>query len=60
MARDYTMLARKATLLTRGHYRKKALEMRQKAMGVSLPDVRRLVWLERWLGRMLPKESEDS
>jgi tetratricopeptide (TPR) repeat protein len=60
MARDYTMLARKATVLTRGHYREKALEMRQKAVGVSTRGARRLVWLDRWLRRMLPQESEDS
>jgi tetratricopeptide (TPR) repeat protein len=59
MARDYVMLARKATLLTRRHYREKALEMRQKALDVRVPDVRRLAWLERWLRRMLPKESDE-
>ena len=59
MARDYTMLARRATVLTRGHYREQALQMRQRAAGVSIPDVRRLVWLDGWLSRMLPKVSGD-
>lgn len=60
MARDYTMLARKAAVLSRGHYWERALEMRQKAVGVSIRNARRLVWLDRCLRRMLPQESEDS
>jgi tetratricopeptide (TPR) repeat protein len=60
MARDYAMLARKATLLTRGHYRDRALAMQQKAIEVKSPDLRRLAWLQRWLRRMLPKTTDDT
>jgi tetratricopeptide (TPR) repeat protein len=59
MARAYTMLARKAAVLARRHYRNRAQEMRKKAQGVPIPDVQRLAWLDRWLQRMLPKESAD-
>jgi tetratricopeptide (TPR) repeat protein len=60
MARDYAMLARNATMLTRRHYRDKALAMRKKAIRVKSPDVLRLAWLDRWLRRMLPKSADDA
>jgi len=53
MARDWTMLARKAKGLNKEHYRDSALEMQEKAEGVSAPDGQRLAWLKSWMRRRL-------
>jgi tetratricopeptide (TPR) repeat protein len=53
MARDYAMLARKATGLNQQRYSAKALAMRQKAAGVPVPEGQRLAWLDAWLQRRL-------
>jgi tetratricopeptide (TPR) repeat protein len=53
MARDYAMLARKATGLNRERYSDKALAMRQKAERVPVPDGQRLAWLDGWLRQRL-------
>ncbi len=53
MARDYTMLDRKATGLNKERYKDKALEMQRKAEGVSAPNGQRLAWLDWWMKRRL-------
>jgi tetratricopeptide (TPR) repeat protein len=53
MARDYTMLARKAKGLNKERYADKAREMQARAEGVAVPDGQRLAWLEWWMGRRL-------
>ncbi len=51
MARDYTLLARKANALTKKRYRDRALAFRAKAARVAVPDGQRLAWLDGWLRR---------
>jgi hypothetical protein len=51
MARDYALLARRASGLQRQHYRDKALAMQKSAGRVTVPDVRRLAWLGQWLDK---------
>jgi tetratricopeptide (TPR) repeat protein len=53
MARDYTMLARKAMGLDKKRFKDSALAMQRKAESVALPDGQRLAWLERWIKRRL-------
>jgi tetratricopeptide (TPR) repeat protein len=53
MARDYTLLLRKAKGLMKDHYRDRALEMRRRAAAVASPDARRLARLDAWMkGRL--------
>jgi len=53
MARDYAMLARKASGLAKTRYAEKARENQQNARKVEAPDPQRLMWLDRWLKRRL-------
>jgi tetratricopeptide (TPR) repeat protein len=53
MARDYTLLHRKANALMKPRYRGKALEMQRRATQVASPDARRLTWLDAWMTRRL-------
>jgi tetratricopeptide (TPR) repeat protein len=53
MARDYAMLARKASGPDKARLKDKAREMQGKAGRVSEPDRQRLAWLARWMERML-------
>ena len=53
MARDYAMLARKASGLGKGRYRDRAMDMKQKARTVLMPDSQRMVWLDGWLSKRL-------
>jgi tetratricopeptide (TPR) repeat protein len=53
MARDYTMLARKAMGLNKERFKDKALAMQRKAKSVALPDGQRLAWLDWWMKRRL-------
>jgi len=49
LARDYALLARKASGPRRQHYRDSALAMQEKATRVPVPDRQRLAWLEQWM-----------
>ncbi|MGD2055571.1 MAG: TPM domain-containing protein [Gammaproteobacteria bacterium] len=53
MARDYALLARKATGLSKQHYRDKALAMQERARLVPLPNLQRQAWLESWLKKRI-------
>ena len=53
MARDYTLLARKASPQTRERFQDEARRMRQMAASVRAPDKQRLAWLDRWMSRRL-------
>jgi len=53
MARDYTMLARKATGSNRERFKDDAVAMKRKAESVALPDKQRLAWLDWWMKRRL-------
>lgn len=53
MARDYALLARKASATNKQRLKDAALTMRQRAAGVTTPDSQRLAWLDWWLQRRL-------
>jgi len=53
LARDYTLLYKKASALSKDLYRKKALAMQRKAANVPAPDPQRLRWLQLWMQRRL-------
>ncbi len=53
MARDYALLARKASGAERERYRELALAMQRKAEAVPAADGQRLAWLQRWMARRL-------
>ena len=53
MARDYALLARKASGTERERYRDLALAMQRKAEAAPASDGQRLAWLQRWMARRL-------
>ena len=53
MARDYALLARAASGLSRERYEMQARAMRRKAEAVPAADGQRLAWLDSWLDKKL-------
>lgn len=52
MARNYRLLARRASGMRREGYLEQALAMRELAAGVSTRDQQRLEWLDTWLAQL--------